>query len=187
MKLSAAISDTDLLIHLFETGNLHIIETLFEKIYVPRQIMRELQYKNKEVVFLVRKNHNLKNIYVNTEDQEYEIFNRTASIKAREVAAFIDNGEAHCVGYSFAMQIPIVISNNRKEFEIMEQHVVPLNFARILFILEQKEFISLEEAKRLYTEINTNMSYPSSWSYQKWAAEMNQKLQNPIWKKALDL
>jgi predicted nucleic acid-binding protein len=55
MKLSAAISDTDLLIHLFETGNLHIIESLFEKIYVPRQVMRELQKKIKLFLFLCEK------------------------------------------------------------------------------------------------------------------------------------
>ncbi|PFI14617.1 hypothetical protein [Bacillus cereus] len=188
MKLTAAISDTDLLIHLFETGTLHIIESLFEKVYVPRQVMRELQFKNKDVSYFVRKSHNSKDtIYVNTEDREFDLFDKKAKSKAREVAAFIDNGEAHCVGYSYAMQIPIVISNNRREFEIMEQYVIPLNFARILFVLEKKGFINREKAEELYIKINGNMTHPSSLSYQDWFNEMLEKLETQNWKLSLNL
>jgi predicted nucleic acid-binding protein len=147
MKLTAAISDTDILIHLFETENLHIIEMLFESIYVPRQVMRELQRQNKNVSYFVRRNSNQRNIYVNTENPEFDQFDKIAKRKAQEVIAYIDRGEAHCVGYSYAMGIPIVISNNRAEFEVMEKFVIPLNFPRILFVIEKKGMIKREEAE----------------------------------------
>jgi hypothetical protein len=128
----------------------------------------------------VRKNHYARNIYVSTEDREFDQFDKIARQKAREVAAFIDNGEAHCVGYSYALQIPIVISNNKNEFDIMEQYVIPLNFPRLLFVLEQKGIISSQDAESIYKQINEHMEHPSSRSYQDWVNEMIEEITNQL-------
>ena len=183
--LRAAISDTDILIHLYETDLLDVIENLFEEIYVPRKIMQELQKKNKEVATLVRKRHNAGEKFINTEDKKFEKQNAQAMKKAREYNDHIDDGEAHCIAYSYVLGIPIVISNNSREFKFIEEYVIPLNFPRILYIAEIKGILTSTEANTRFTTINQNMSRPSSKKYSDWKDEMDVLLEKDDWKLAL--
>lgn len=187
MKLKAAISDADILIHLYRTDLLDILENLFEEIYVPKKIMREVQGHDRDVAVFVRRRHNDGNVFINTEDSKFERQNKLAFKLAQEYNSFIDDGEAHCIGYSTILDIPIVVSNNSREFHFMEDYVIPLNFPRLLYLSELKGILTEEEANSRFETINQNMSRPSSKGYSAWKKEMDVLMKRDDWKYALSL
>lgn len=154
-KLKAAISDTDILIHLLKADCLNILNLLFEEIIIPQYIF-SVELKKiagihyYDVVELI----NSKDSIFKVVDRSCDFaFNKLALPVIEEYRMFLGKGESECAGYATATGIPIIISNNTNEFKYLEQEFIMLNYYIILTLCSDLEIITPQDALSIYNKV----------------------------------
>ena len=171
-KFEAAISDTDILIDLFKSGTLEILELLFHKIYIPEFIYE------KELKKVVRRQQDISliELQVHLEDSDgpfeivydSELDNITKNVKkalVQERKDLAGPGEVECACFAKASDINYVVSNNHTEFRFLNDIAVMLSYYHVLSICVFHNKIDVETATRYYDKVNSTKSNPSSHSF----------------------
>lgn len=91
---------------------------------------------------------------------------RTLNFVAKPVIAdyngLVGPGESECAGYAAALEIPIIISDNKNEFEYMEDEFIMLKHSDLLTLLVFYGIMNHSSAEKVYVDINNTKSRPSS-------------------------
>ncbi len=168
-KFEAAVSDTDILIDLYRTGNLELFKILFSKIVIPnyiytREIPKAASKFKDDTLFGLRKYLEENKGYieiVKDEDmpKEERMLKKALVNKIKDIAG---RGEVDCVSHAHATGIKIVVSNNHREFKFLNKPIPPLintyaimvNYYHILTIAYLHQKIDKKLATEYYDKIN---------------------------------
>jgi predicted nucleic acid-binding protein len=121
-KYIAAISDTDILIHLTKAGHLSLLERLFEAVYIPEYIfVKELKKKAGQLFYdIERIVKDPSSIFVIVADNDMDLTQKQVKkLTLNEIGELVGRGEAECAALSKAKDIPIIISDNSTEFKFL--------------------------------------------------------------------
>jgi predicted nucleic acid-binding protein len=166
-KWEVSISDTDILIHLHKADCLHVLDLLFDKVMIPKRIERELQRKGKETIFQIRKaissgSHTIFEIVDKDRDR---LLKRQVDNHFHRFIDYIDAGEAECCGYAAALSVPIIISDNTSDHQIMEQEFIVLTFRDVLALAVFFGLLPKADAESYYNKINDHLTYRSRYTF----------------------
>lgn len=166
-KLRASISDADILINFFSVKQLDKLESLFLEIVAPHYILeKELSNKSPGGYKEVKQR-------IDTDNSVFIYKNRRKNTALRiasqpvidDLNLIIGPGEAECAGYATALEIPIIISDNVREFMYLEDGFIMLCHTEILSLLVYYEVVTIEEATMVYKKIQAMKSQPSSHTF----------------------
>ncbi|WP_316572046.1 hypothetical protein [Neobacillus sp. YIM B06451] len=155
-KLKASVSDADLLINLSKVNRLDILESLFDEIIVPEFILRRevLRIYKDAYPLISRKIDDKSSLFQHKDYEKDYALKLAAEPVVAEYFKWVGRGESECAGYARALEIAIIVSDNTKDFDIMEEEFIMLTHVDILVLLVKKELMSLEEAAQIYDSIN---------------------------------
>ncbi len=142
-KITAAVSDADILIKLCEAGYLNILGDVFEKLYVPAVVLHEVESKITDG----ENNLNLKAfraqewlVEIAQEDLEPEQ-RLTYSSFIVSYTEILDRGELHAAALANEINIDVILSDDHNAKNIIDH-------------LFQKEGLAYWEVLYLYGNIN---------------------------------
>ncbi len=188
MYYEGALSDTDILIHLAKANKLDLLPLLFKKIIIPKYIYEvELVRKASKLLGIIR-------YEVNRPDSIFEVFDRETdkviNIAAKpvidELRDYIGRGEAECAGYSVAYDIPIIISDNWNEFNLMPEYIM-LSYRDLLSLCVKFEIIAMDAAEEYFNTINSIYERPTTMTFAEIYDKSIQDIYNKGWHKPLKI
>lgn len=187
-RLKAALSDTDILIHLASGDQLDILDKLFDKIVIPWAVYNdELPRKAKDQLDKIKS-------YINSTSSVCEVINRENDT-ALNVAAlpiisdkriFCGKGESECAGYAYAMNIPIIISDNTRDYRHFPEYIM-INYIDLLSINIEHKFIEYEEAEKIFNIINNKLEYPTGKTFDRLYSDAIKRFIDNGWCKTLGM
>jgi predicted nucleic acid-binding protein len=140
-KFDAAISDTDILIDLFRSDTLQILDLLFHKIYIPefiyekelkKVVSRQNDISLEEIQFeLEDKSGFFEIVYECGLDIDTKNIRKTLIQERKDLAG---RGEVECACFAKAADINFVVSNNSTEFRFLNDIAVMLSYYHVLSI-----------------------------------------------------
>ena len=172
-KYKCAISDTDILIDLFKSDALNLLQVLFEKVYITEFIYEK---ELKKVANRLRIDFAKLDQIITDPDGIFEIiYDDQLDIPTKKIKKvifkkrkiFVGPGEADCAAYSHASGINFVVSNNHNEFEFLDDICIPLSYTHLLTICCLHKKITFNDAKNIYNKVNSKKERPSSQSFKK--------------------
>ena len=167
-KYVAAISDTDILIHLTKAGHLSLLDQLFEAIYLPEYIfVKELRKKAGTLFYDIEKIvKDPGSIFVIVAENDMDLTQKKIKkLTLNEIGDLVGRGEAECAALSKAKDIPIIISDNSTEFKFLSDFIM-LTFFDLLALCVHQEIINAEEAEAIYVDVNNILDYKSSDNFE---------------------
>ncbi len=190
-KYSASISDTDILIHLAKAESLHILDYLFEKIYIPKYVYdKELRRKAKDLFPKLEAIINDENSIFTLvdKDKDFDIINKQlAKAIINEYRDIIGPGESECAGYASVLETKFIISNNTTEFKYLENNYIMLCYYELLTLCIYFKTMDYDEAKEIYNRVNNNLSRPSSIEFDRRYRNSLDRFKNNNWNKDLGM
>lgn len=167
-KYVAAISDTDILIHLTKSRHLSLLDQLFEVVYLPEHIYKKglrekagvLYYqidqiiKDPDSIFVV--------IAVNDMDL---IQKQVRKLTLNEIGDSVGRGEAECAALSKAKDILIIISDNSTEFKFLSEFIM-LTYFDLLALCVHHQIMNAKEAAAIYNDVNNILDRKSGDSFE---------------------
>ena len=167
-KYVAAISDTDILIHLTKAGHLSLLDQLFEAIYLPEYILvKELRKKAGTLFYDIEKIvKDPGSIFVIVAENDMDLTQKKIKkLTLNEIGDLVGRGEAECAALSKAKDIPIIISDNSTEFKFLSDFIM-LTFFDLLALCVHQEILNAEEAEAIYLDVNNILDYKSSDNFE---------------------
>jgi|GEM_PF-1065447 predicted nucleic acid-binding protein len=192
-KYRCAISDTDILIDLFKSDALNILNVLFEKIYITEYIYEK---ELKRVANRLKIDFSELDQIITNPDGIFEIIyddqldipvKKVKKIIFKERKIYVGAGEADCAAYSHASGINFVVSNNHTEFEFLNDICIMLSYTHLLTISCLHRKITFDTAKNIYNKVNSKKERPSSHSFRKKFEKSKQYIKENNYTKKLDL
>ena len=189
VKYTAAISDTDILIHFAKIGKLGILELLFTEIVVPYYIFDdELKIWAGNVYGIIRDYILSKeSVFVVKNRKEDSILNRLAKDVIEEKRKIIGPGESECAGYAGALGVPIIISDNHTEFKYLDDEFILLNYSNILTLCVHHRYLTPKCAESVFEEIKSIMDRPTSLSFDTVYNRSLRRFREKEWNEYLEL
>lgn len=168
-KYTASVSDTDFLINISRVGAFFLIENLFNKIVIPKEIKDHEMLKrgkNERFSLIKHKRINPQSPIEFVDKASNKIYNQIATREYLKMTAFIDPGEAHCCGYAKASGTNIIISDNRRDYPEIEKHgYIVLGHRDLISLSVRFGLMTKEEGEAIYNEINSNQDHPSRFTF----------------------
>lgn len=187
-KLKAAVSDTDILIHLATGNRLDTIGMLFEEIIIPWYIYdHELKKKAGAYLSMIQ-------TYINSQGSVCRVINREQDA-ALNVAAiptindkkiFCGKGESECAGYAYALKIPIIVSDNKNDFRHFQEYIM-LRYTDLLALCIHHGLFRYEEAKEIFFNINNKLEYPTGMSFDRILKDSDLRFKTNGWTSILGI
>ncbi|SFD60498.1 hypothetical protein [Bacillus sp. UNCCL81] len=168
-KYTASVSDTDLLINITKVGAFHLLENLFNKVIIPKEIRdHEMLKKGKDerynLVKYMRVNPQTPLEYFDKSTNK--IFNKIATNEYLKMTALIGPGEAQCCGYAKASGTNIIISDNVNDYpDMIENGYIVLGHRDLISLSVRFGLMSKVDGEVLYKQINSNLDKPSGFSF----------------------
>lgn len=166
-KYVAAISDTDILIHLTKAGHLSLLEQLFEVVYLPEYVfMKELKKKAGPLFYDIEEIiKNPSSIFVIASDNDMDLTQKQVKkLTLNEIGDLVGRGEAECAALSKAKDIPIIISDNSTEFKFLSEFIM-LTYFDLLALCTHNGIMNSGEAETIYNDINNILDHKSGDSF----------------------
>ena len=167
-KYVAAISDTDILIHLAKAKQLKTLDYLFEVVYLPEYIYKK-ELRNKagleyfEIDRIINDPNSIFRIVV---DNEMDLTQKQVKrMTLNEIGDLVGRGEAECAALSKAKDIPIIISDNSTEFKFLSEFIM-LTYFDLLALCVYHNVMNIEEAADIYNIVNNILNHKSSESFE---------------------
>jgi len=186
-KYIAAISDTDILIHLTKAKQLKILDYLFEVVYFPEYIYKkELRNKAGSEYFEIDRLINDPNsIYKIVTDYEMDLTQKQIKrITLNEIGDLVGRGEAECAALSKAKDIPIIISDNSTEFKFLSEFLM-LTYFDLLTLCVYHKVMHIKEATDIYNAINSILNHKSSDSFEVKRGRTMKRIEDNKWERIL--
>jgi predicted nucleic acid-binding protein len=163
-KLKASISDTDILVNFSSVNRLDILELLFSEIVIPEYILEKELHRRFPAAYakVIRKINDPSSPFIKKDRRKERPLNFVAKPVIEEYNGLVGPGESECAGYAAALEIPIIISDNKNEFEYMEDEFIMLKHIDLLTLLVFYGVMSHSSAEKVYDDINNTKSRPSS-------------------------
>ena len=165
-----------------------VFELLFKEIIIPQfvydieiknnagryyGVINEAIYKDRSIFKIVDRK---KDIYVNM----------LAKDIIEEKKKVIGPGESECAGYSQALRIPIIISDNSTEFKWLDEFIT-LTHYNILALCVYFGKITKNEAEDIFNNINCKLMYPTKDTFEDRYVKSLIKFENNGWKAYLGI
>jgi predicted nucleic acid-binding protein len=192
-KYKCAISDTDILIDLFKSDALNILQVLFEEIHITEYIYeKELKrVANRLKIDFAKLDQIITNpdrIFEIKYDNQLDIsIKKIKKVTFNERKIFVGPGEADCAAYSHASGINFVVSNNHNEFEFLDDICIPLSYTHLLTICCLHKKMTFNDAKNIYNKVNRQKERPSGQSFKKKFEKSKQYIKENNYTKKLNL
>ena len=142
-KMTAAVSDADILIKLCKAGHLNILSDVFDKLYVPAVVLREVKNKitaEENILSLESARSQEWLVVISQEDLEPEQ-RLTYSSFIVSYEEILDRGELHATALANEININVILSDDRNAKNLIDH-------------LFQKEGLAYWEVLYLYGKIN---------------------------------
>lgn len=167
MKYAAAISDADILIHLLKTDNQTIVESLFDRVIIPKYIL-EREVKSKHYP-----SYEKLQILISDPNSVFELQDKDADKDVRRIADAVINelkdligpGETQATGYAAAFGCEIIISDNYTEFKWIPAEYITLTYHELLVLNAHFGHLTPQKAETIYSAINSALERPSNQSF----------------------
>lgn len=178
-KYKCAISDTDILIDLFKSDALNVLQVLFEKVYITEFIYEK---ELKKVANRLRIDFVKLDQIITDPDGIFEIIydnqldiptKKIKKVTFKERKIFVGPREADCAAYSHASGINFVVSNNHNEFEFLDDICILLSYPHLLTICCWHEKITFNDAKNIYNKVNSQKERPTRQFFKKKFEKLN--------------
>lgn len=158
------ISDADVLVKLSRTGNLEILRDAFSKVLIGPKV----EYEAKKKIGTHGRGVSL---YQAQQEKWIEVINfgqllpeQHSSIKSfiQSYDMFLDPGELEAAALANELGIPFILSDDRNAKRNIEEYtdVKGLAHYEILSLLIRQEKLSIEEATRIFNDINSTRTHP---------------------------
>lgn len=170
-KITAAVSDADVLIKLCQAGHLNILSDVFEKLYVPAVVLGEVNAK------LIPEEDSLSLdtacsqgwlVVISPEDLESEqILTYRSFIASNQ--DILDRGELHAAALANELNIEIILSDDRNAKRIIKQlfEKEGLAYWEVLCIYGKINGVSYKELESIHNSVNKVVSQPIGVSFKK--------------------
>lgn len=186
-KYIAAISDTDILIHLTKAGHLSLLEQLFEKVFIPEYIFsKELKKKAGSLFYDIEKTiKGARSIFVIVADDDMDLTQKQIKkLTLNEIGDLVGRGEAECAALSKAKDIPIIISDNSTEFKFLSEFIM-LTYFDLLALCTHHGIMDPGEAEIIYNKVNNILDHKSVDSFDVKCRRTMRRVESNGWKKIL--
>lgn len=186
-KYVAAISDTDILIHLTKAGHLSLLDKLFEEVYIPEYIfMKELKKKAGPLFYDIEKIiKGPRSIFVIVADKDMDLTQKQIKkLTLNEIGDLVGRGEAECAALSKAKDIPIIISDNSTEFRFLSEFII-LTYFDLLALCTHHGIMDAGEAETIYNSINDILDHKSVDSFDVKRSRTMGRIESNGWNKIL--
>jgi hypothetical protein len=181
-KISAAISDTDILLDLYRSNCLELLSYLFSEIHIPEYIY-ELELKKvagKDLIGIMKIINDDNGIFKVIYDKDLDIGVKNLKKALKRDREYIAGpGEVECACYAHVTDIRIVVSNNYTEFKYLDDIAIMLSYIHLLTICVNSKILTFEKANEMYDKINNIKNHSSSLSFE----QRKRRLEN----KSIDL
>lgn len=189
MMYKAAVSDTDILVNLAKVERLDILGFIFKEIVIPEYVYdREIKRKAKKQLGIINSAINKEeSIFTIRNRREEPAINLLAKDTIEDYSSIIGKGESECAGYATALRIPIIISDNSREFKWLESRYIMLTHIDILYLCIHFSKLSQQEAESIFDSINDMLEQPTDKSFDVKMNESRKAIKNKGWHKPLRL
>jgi predicted nucleic acid-binding protein len=185
-KLTASVSDTDILINFGKIDRLDVIDLLFDKIVVPKKITEELvRIDRHQYTKVHRKTYDTQSGFEFQDRHKDKVLNRLARDTIEYYREIIGPGEAECAGYAKASNIDIIISDNYTEFEELEEEFIMLTHRDLIFLCFNHNLLTRKDAEALFSLINQNLDRPTKITFDEWHDRSITRMHEKGWNKIL--
>jgi len=124
------VSDSTTLIILSDLQKLEYLENLFKKIYIPKAVYDEINYK-KEFVF----------------PNYIEVIKVDESEQLSELKMLLDDGESEAISLAIQKNIPLVIDEKKGRKVALNLSINILGLLGVLYLNIKKEYATTDEVK----------------------------------------
>ncbi|ABR47082.1 hypothetical protein Amet_0857 [Alkaliphilus metalliredigens QYMF] len=188
-KYVGAISDTDILINLAKVDGFNVLENLFEEIIIPHFIYDvELRKKaGKQYGKINTKIQEPNSIFKVVDRKKDFVVNKAAIPIIEEYNGIMGPGESECTGYAAALDIPIIVSDNVREFKYFDEEFIPLTHNSLLVLNVHFKQMEFYEGQIIFNGINETLTQPLPLSFQEVCHRTKRQFNQKGWNDYLGL
>lgn len=163
-KLTAAISDADVMIKLCKAGYLNILGEIFEVIYVPMVVFNEVQektdgHKNYADLTIARSDGWL--VVIAEEDLKTEQ-RKTYKSFLKSYDDMLDRGELHAAALANEIKIEIILSDDNNAKRIIN-HLFQINglaYWELIYLYSRIKGMNFDVVEVIHQEVNKVVDQP---------------------------